>query len=262
MIYLNTTIAATLLLLLPGLSFAGSSVSVSCSGNGSAVVSAGGSYASIDCADQSAPRGVTVTETFSFGPFAKLSVSGTYNLLVKLGAENTVTITGDSNHLENNPPTMRDGQLQIIGPNRSESSYDIDVVATTLRAVQLSGAGKSEITGDFPSGFSLRVSGAGNTELDVATTGEILIQRRGAGTVSATGSAASVEVEASGAGAVNLESLKVETASIDLSGAVTLSMCASQSANGVLTGAATVQVYCQPKERAISASAGATVNYH
>ncbi|SFG32476.1 GIN domain-containing protein [Neptunomonas qingdaonensis] len=258
-----TVLFTTMLLLAPGVSLADNSVSVSCSGNGSAVASSAGSYASVNCSGQSAamPRGVPVTKKFKLQNYSTLSVSGTYNLIAKLGSENSVTITGDSNYLAKNEPTVRDAGLQISGPGNGESSYDIVVLATSLEKVRLSGAGNAEVTGYFPSGLSLKVSGAGNTKLDVATEQSIHIQRSGAGTISGAGSAASLQLEASGAGAVNLRNLKVKNASIEISGAVSLSICASQSATGTITGASSAKVYCEPAERAISTKGSSSVRY-
>lgn len=259
----STVLFTTMLLLTPGVLLADSSVSVSCSGNGSAVASSAGSYASVNCSGQSGsiPRGVTVTKKFKLQNYSTLSVSGSYNLLAKLGSENSVTITGDSNYLDKNEPTVRDGHLQIGGPGNSEPPYDIVVWATSLEKVRLSGAGNSEIMGNFPSGLLLRVSGAGNTKLDVATEQSIHIQRSGAGTISGTGRAASLQLEASGAGSVKLRNLKVKHASIQISGAVSLSICASQSATGIITGASSAKVYCQPAERAISTKGSSSVRY-
>ena len=258
----KATIYIALLAVAPGLSFAGSA-SASCSGNGAAVASSGGSYASASCSGQSGsmPSGVSVTNQFNVASYSKLSVSGTYNLLVKLGSENSVTITGDSNHLEQNEPTVRGGSLQISGPSNGSSPYEIAVLATSLKKVRLSGAGNAEIIGNFPSGLSLRVSGAGNTELDVTTERDIQIQRSGAGTVSGSGKASALEIEASGAGAVNLRNLKVENASVEISGVVSLSICASNSVSGVITGASSAKVYCEPHERAISTEGGSSVRY-
>ena len=259
----STVLFRIMLLLAPGVSFAGSSASVSCSGNGSAIASSGGSYASVSCSGQSGsmPQGVPVTKKFKLQNYSTLSVSGTYKLLATLGSENSVTITGDSHFLANNEPTVRDASLHISGPSNGASPYEIVVLATSLKNVRLSGAGNAQIVGSFPSGLSLRVSGAGNTELDVATGQSIHIQRSGAGTVSGAGSAASLAIEASGAGVVNLKNLKVKNASVEIAGVVSLSICASQSATGIITGASSAKVYCEPAERAISTEGGSSLSY-
>ncbi|KXK40616.1 MAG: hypothetical protein UZ02_AOB001001907 [Nitrosomonas europaea] len=247
---LKKATVSIMLLLCINVSVAGTSTSVSCAEGGSAsAYSRSGnsvSYSSVNCSsnnEQNAmtPAGIAVSKSYSPEPYTSLVLSGAFNTEIKTGGENRVTISGDSNYVESVEVNSSDGELIIRRPGPGNDNLNVIVESISLQKLKISGAGSTNIYGDFPDGLSVRKSGAGSINIE--------------------GQASTLKLNLSGAGNTTARDFTVDNVEIDATGAGNIAVCAKKSVAGSLAGAVHFKVYCNPSQRSVNTRGVSRVSY-
>jgi hypothetical protein len=145
--------------------------------------------------------GVAVSETREVAPFSAVELAGANDVTIGVGGEQRVVVTADDNLVELVTTDVRSGVLVID----SNGSFD---TATPMRV---------EIT--VPALDDISLSGSGTIVVDGHELERLTVALSGAGSVTAVGAVAMLDVDLSGTGEADLALLVARDATIDLSGA-------------------------------------------
>jgi hypothetical protein len=187
------------------------------------------------------------------------------NLVVTQGAKPSLKISGDDNLVPLVESVVRDGKL-ILGMKedtniRTKLPLLAEVVTDQLDQVQASGATNVKVTGGSKvEQFTAEASGAARLSVAGLQTPKAIATAAGASHIVLAGTAESLKIDASGAGQVKAEDLKVDDADVSISGASTVDLRASKSVTGDVSGAAQLNLHGRPAKKTVSTSGAAGVN--
>jgi Putative auto-transporter adhesin, head GIN domain len=126
--------------------------------------------------------GVATTQARSLPPFTAVDLAGENNVIVRVGARQSVVVHADSNLLRRVTTRVRSGRLVIgttPGNFSAKSPMFVEVSLPSLESLRLQGAGNIAVTGINSPSLSVELPGSGNidaggttTTLDVTISGE------------------------------------------------------------------------------------------
>jgi phage shock protein PspC (stress-responsive transcriptional regulator) len=168
------------------------------------------------------------------------------------GEEYKVTVTGREDDLNKLEFNVVDNEL-IINKKHYNSycifcfsnSVVIDIELPELVELDLSGASKSTVSGFESEEFSLNLSGASKSDIDM-NVDDITIDISGASKLTLVGQAKNVVAEASGASKIYAFGFSSKNIELDLSGASKAEVNVSDSLNIDASGASIIYVYGDP----------------
>lgn len=163
-------------------------------------------------------------------PFHAVHSNGEFVVNVEVGDRPPpCEIRGDDNLVQHVRTTVTDGVLTIDTDQRLAPSETLTVTlhAPKFDAAHMSGAGKLQVLGLHGAQFDLKLSGAASVDL----SGEV--------------SRATLAI--SGAGTVHADKLVAQEVSIDLSGAASAHVFATQKLHAAISGAGSVKYGGKPK---------------
>jgi hypothetical protein len=165
--------------------------------------------------------GNTVTEERDISNVEGVALSFIGDLRITQGSEEKLVITGDDNVLPLITTEVRDGVLTIgsrstLGiPMVTQLRYDLTV--RDLSSLRLSGAGNAEMDGLETGDLAVTVSGAGNLAIKDLQANRVTARLSGVGNVELSGKAARQAVTLSGAGSYSAGELQTGAADVSLS---------------------------------------------
>lgn len=184
--------------------------------------------------------GVVVTESFDLGGFDEIRVSSAFEVDVEVGPEVSVVVRADDNLIEHLEVEVDDDRLRLgLDESLRNGTLEATVTLPSLRGVDISGA--SEVT----------IIGIDAADLDVEISG--------ASEVTASGQAAALRLDASGASDVRFETLVVDTARVDISGASDIDLSNASMVRGDLSGASDLTV-SEDADASVDTSGASTLN--
>lgn len=167
--------------------------------------------------------GVAATQTRTLPPFTGVDLAGHNNVIVQVGARQSVVVHGDSNLLAHVTTRVRSGAL-VIGNTadsfRPRTRMYVQVNVPFLDRVRLRGAG------------NISVAGINSRELTVALPG--------AGNLGVSGTTSKLVVGISGAGNAQLRELVARDASAVISGNGSLMLTATRRLDASVSGSGTI----------------------
>ena len=126
--------------------------------------------------------GVAATQARSVPPFTGVALTGANNVIVQVGARQSVIVHADSNLLTRVTTQVRSGRLVIgttPGNLSAKSPMFVTVSVPSLDRLRLQGAGNISVTGINSRALTVALPGSGNidatgttTKLDVTISGE------------------------------------------------------------------------------------------
>ncbi|UCC45887.1 MAG: DUF2807 domain-containing protein [Candidatus Zixiibacteriota bacterium] len=174
--------------------------------------------------------GDIVSEERIVDSFQRIKSSGSFDIEVKVGEEQTVTVWFDDNLIEYVITEVRRGTLEIR-TERSYSSYDgcrIQITVESLEEVSLSGSGNIYVENLAGDEFVCTVSGSG----DLTAEGEVN----------------ELEIKVSGSGEVDARDLKAREAYVRVSGSGDVDVWATESLTGRVSGSGDITYYGNPED--------------
>lgn len=197
------------------------------------------------CVTDLAGSGVPKDATIDVAPFHRVYVENAIPVEVEVGPAGPVEIHGDDNIV----PLIR---VAVVGDElRVDVPYDrtvapteplrIVVRAPVVDAITASGASTVHATGLAGQGVSLTASGAS--------------------TLVASGAIANANESASGGSTIDATALAADAVHLDLSGASKGHVRATSSADGLVSGGSSAEVYGAPSTRKVETSGGSRVDY-
>ncbi len=178
----------------------------------------------------SAGTGTMVTESRDVSGFTQVRLSGFGTLNITQTGTESLTISADDNVMPHLTSEVVNGTLELgVKPRLSFNSLKRVVYTVTVKnldGIQLSGAGKVNVTDIRTSAFAANISGAGDMTI--------------------SGGAQSQTVKISGAGNYNAKAFQTDTAEVTLTGAGNVRINASQTLSATISGAGVVSYSGSP----------------
>jgi hypothetical protein len=201
--------------------------------------------------------GKTATETRNVAEFQAIGVSGSMDLAVRQGPQQSLQLTADDNLLPLLETVVENGKngatLQVRwkpGQNiYTRSNVLVTVVLPKLSAVGLSGSGDAKVDSFNTPSLAISVSGSGDVSLPSLNTDELSVRISGSGDVRGDGKATKLNISVAGSGDVRLADLRADDVSVRIAGSgdaavqaqKTLDVSVAGSGDVTYTGAATVK---------------------
>ncbi|MDP2238334.1 MAG: head GIN domain-containing protein [Bacteroidales bacterium] len=191
--------------------------------------------------------------------FVAIDVSGGFEVILKQGSAEALTIEADDNLMKLIVTEVRGGELKIytegnVSPKTKMKAY---VTFVKLDEIDLSGAVKLRAENKLTfNRLSIEGSGASDIELDLSAD-RIEADLSGASKINLSGSSPKVELECSGASKIYASGLEATSIRLDLSGASYAEVFATESLIVDASGASTIRYKGNP-ERLVTNTSGAS----
>ena len=234
-----------------------------------------------------AGSGTSKTEVRQVAGFHRVEVSGALEVTLTDRDPATVSVSADDNLLEHISTEVADGVLKVQPKNGASllcrAPLAIEVSWRTLHEAGASGASKLTSSGGILCDrVAIAASGASLIDLQSLKGNEVVVWASGASKVSVgdvqalrgsfqvsgaseiavqTGKLVDLELDVSGASKLSLGALAAESAVVAASGASDVAFSASQSVNGMASGASRVSVKGAPAQRGLQSSGGSAVQF-
>ena len=201
--------------------------------------------------------GARIEETRKLGTFNAISLPGSGNVRVLIGAEPSVLVRASERVMDHVETEVRGDELvlNMRGPDFG-SSVEYEVTVPSLRSIRVSGSGDI-VSSDTIAGDSLQVSilGSGSVEakLDVDS---LSVNSMGSGDLAFSGNADSVEIRIHGSGDLDARDLDGERAEISISGSGDAKVGEFQELNAKVMGSGDVEYEGDPRLTAHTPGSG------
>ncbi len=187
--------------------------------------------------------GVAAIQARSLPPFTGVDLAGANNVVVRVGARQSVIVHADSNLLRRVTTQVSSGSLVIgntPGTLNARRPMYVEVSVPSLDALNVQGSGNISVTEINSASLSVRVPGSGN--------------------IHAVGTAARLDVGIDGSGTALLSRLiaRDATASIDGSGSIVLT--ATHSLDASISGSGTILYTGNPAQVTKSVTGSGTIS--
>ncbi len=210
-------------------------------------------------------NGDLVEEVRDVDSFSGVSSEGSLTVEIVAGETPSLTVLCDSNLLEFIDTDVEDGILEI---SERWSLFPSDgcvvhVVAVGLDHVALSGSGFVRVDGPVEAGrFEIDSSGSGEVDVEtLAATSVVVLLSGSGGVVVADGGAGTLDATVSGSGDVDTVGLEAEDATAIVSGSGRIELTATASVDAIVDGSGAIVVHGDPAGRDVSGTGSGTVTF-
>ena len=183
-------------------------------------------------------------ETREVRGFDQVSVSGSGDLIVEQGDEESLTIATDDNLIPLIRSDVQGGRLSIGPQNvnlRPTQTIRYHLKLRNLREVHLSGSLNFHADSIKSDRLSLSISGSGRASFGHLEAGTLSARISGSGTTTASGQVRRQEIRISGSGNHQAAELKSEQAEVHISGSGDASLWVVDSLNAHISGSGRVE---------------------
>ena len=194
--------------------------------------------------------GNVLKETRQISSFDGIEVSGAFDIVLRQGATEEVTVEADANLLPVIRTEVVGGTLTIETKKPVEHVTVMKVYVTVkdLKRIDVSGAVDINTEGRITvPELSLDASGASDSKMDIAVQ-TLKLDCSGASKIKFSGSATNVSMDLSGASDIFAYDLLAETYDIDISGAGNAQLNVSKKIRAEISGAGSVKYKGSPTE--------------
>jgi hypothetical protein len=171
------------------------------------------------------------TRDFDLNKATAVSIHGAFDLNVRMGDKQEISVTIDDNLWDNFEITVKNGTLVLDWEDdcRPNSDCRIDLVLPRLDEVSVHGACDADIKDYRGDSFSFNVRGAGDLEID--------------------GKVEDLKINISGAGDVDARDLKADHVNVKISGAGNATVYAEKSIKARVSGVGNLSYYGDPEDK-------------
>ena len=198
--------------------------------------------------------GDIITESREVSGFDRVNLSGFGQVTIEVGDKESLTVSTDDNIMPYVRTEVKNDTLTLDfddkGINRSYNPTDgikFTLVVRELSRVDISGAGSMEVNELETESLRVDLSGAGTLEVSSLIADELVIHQSGAGSVVVSGKVKGQELSQSGVGSYHGADLESETAIIEISGAGSATLWATESLDVEISGLGHVVYYGNPR---------------
>ena len=186
--------------------------------------------------------GVAATQARSLPQFTGVDLAGDNNIIVHVGARQSVIIHADSNLLRRVTTQVRSGRL-VIGTTPGNLSAKTPMFVTV----------------SVPSLDALTLQGAGNITVTGVNSQSLRVALPGSGNIDAAGTTARLDVTISGEGTARLPGLIARDVNASLTGDGTIMLNATHSLNASVSGSGTILYGGNPPHATTTVSSNGTI---
>jgi len=198
--------------------------------------------------------GNMITENRDVRGFDRVNLAGFGEVTIEVGDEESLTVTTDDNimpyvrtEVKNNTLVLDFDEKGFVRNYNSTDGIKFKVVVKELSRVSISGAGSMTINELETENLQVDLSGAGTLKVNSLTADELVIHQSGAGTVVVSGKVIGQELSHSGLGSFFAADLESETAIVEISGAGSATLWATESLDVDISGLGHVVYYGNPR---------------
>jgi Putative auto-transporter adhesin, head GIN domain len=187
--------------------------------------------------------GVAATQARSLPPLTGVDVAGANNVVVRVGAPQSVIVHADSNLLARVTTQVTSGSLVIgntPGTLNTRSPMFVAVSVPSLDALTVDGSGNISVTGVNSPSLTVRIPGSG--------------------TIHAAGKTALLDVGIGGSGTVVLSRLTARDATASIDGSGNIMLNATHSLDGKISGSGSILYTGNPAQVTKSVSGSGTIS--
>ena len=208
-------------------------------------------------------EGSLVTQNIQVPSFDAFDVSINANVNLSYGEEQSVTVIGQQNIIDNLSLDVRNGDwnIKFDGCFRRYEDLTFDIVLPRLTEVKISGCGSVVSTDTFPSqgDFKARISGSGNMDLNIdAQLVEASVS--GSGDIALGGSADQIEQRISGSGNITTYPMVSSRADVRISGSGNCRTNAAEALTARISGSGTIYYRGNPDVDSNISGSGEVIN--
>lgn len=193
----------------------------------------------------------TAQRSFEVSPFHAVSLEGSHDVVVQVGAAPSVRAEGDAETIERLDVRVEGGTLRIGTLRGTRGWFDfrqsdpvtVYVTAPAIDGATVAGSGDMRIDRIRADAFAAEVAGSGDLDIAALQAQRASFSLAGSGNIQAAGAAESAEVSIAGSGNIGLERLQTRRASITVAGSGDVSVRASEAVDGSLMGSGDVVVH-------------------
>ena len=191
--------------------------------------------------------GKIITEERNVSGFDRVTLAGFGEVTIEQGDKELLTVSTDDNIMPYVTTKVKNNTLILefddTGKNRNyipTNSIKFTLVVTDLSQISISGAGEIIIDKLETEKLVVGLSGAGSLKIAALTADELVVIQSGAGAVLVAGQVKEQKLTHSGIGSFYAADLESETAIIDISGAGTATLWATESLDVNISGVGNV----------------------
>ena len=168
------------------------------------------------------------TDSRDLDEFSRIVIEGAMDLVIEVGSSQSVEVTADSEYLSRVETRVDEDTLYISQEGRRwrNADVEIEISVRNLDGITLEGYADIDATGIDSDRFELEIDGAGDITLE--------------------GTCGAVEIVINGAGDVDAEDLKCETANVTINGVGDVDAYASESVEAELNGVGDITICGDP----------------
>lgn len=187
-------------------------------------------------------NGEWTSETRDVETFSKVDVSGNFNVEIVVNESQNIVINADENLMKYIKTKAKNNTLYIYSKENLKPSDDIviNISVKDLDYIDCSGINNITALGINSKIFAVDLSGAGSIELEGETN--------------------SLNIDVSGAAELIAKKLITQNIKIDVSGAANAEIYASNTVDGDISGAGSVDLYGTAKVLNLDVSGAASLN--
>ncbi len=173
--------------------------------------------------------GEMTTETRDVGSFTRIESDGAFDITVRFGPTQKVTLTFDDNLIDQ-IETKVHGRTLDLSSEGSWSSHEnckVEITVTALDRISISGSGEIEI-------------------IDMKAE-EFEFEQSGSGTFTASGTCGDLNVDLSGSGSIHTVDLAADNVTVTISGSGDAEVFAKVSLEAEVSGSGSIEYYGSPE---------------
>ncbi len=202
-----------------------------------------------------------ITESRNVSNFDRVSLSGSGEVLITQGGEESLTVETDDNIMQYVTTEVRSGTLYLgfdternksISPSRLRFTLGVD----DLVGLNISGSGDMTAASLDTDRLDVKVGGSGDVRIDSLATGAVDVQISGSGEIELAGEADGQDITISGSGEVRTGDLQSETVEVRISGSGDATVWATESLDARITGSGSVRYYGSPTVNSSGSGSG------
>lgn len=208
-------------------------------------------------------NGRVVTEERNVSDFNGIDISNAFEVILKQGSSESLTIEADDNLLELIVTEVRGGVLKIYSEKNIRHPKSLKIFLTFKEIDYIDISGAVELTSDGKLTFDkLEIDGSGASEIDLELSANRLdIDFSGASEIDLKGKVTKVNIDISGASEISAYDLETDFMNLDISGAGEARVFVNEELNVEASGAASVRYKGNPSIDTNVSGAGSVKRY-
>ncbi|MBN2745551.1 MAG: DUF2807 domain-containing protein [Bacteroidales bacterium] len=188
-------------------------------------------------------NGNIIEKSVPIGGFNSIDISGNFDIILKQGGTEAVSIRGDENLMEYIITDVKSGRLEIGSERNLDPTGDIEITITFTELNQIDISGACDlISGQELNLDDLKINCSGAVEADlVLNVDQFIFEGSGASEIDLTGTARKAHFEISGAGDIDAFDFVIEDCITEVSGAATANLNVASTLDLQASGAASIR---------------------